>query len=1181
MPEDILTLGFGFESDSTVGAIARLAENFDSLEKTTGSVKTALETLFGGTVTAGIAAASTHLMNIGDSMRTASESALALQTSMTRLPKSFERLSAIKFSPLTQKQVDNIYRFTSSLANMTRQSDFSQYSMGNLSKIMQTMSGFSVDLAKNLNRLPGKLERIAQIKMNPISERVIKSLRDYASALKQAAEAMGALVSGQGKLSDAPLRKLNKTLEDGGEKAKGFWDALVDTGKMAALTKMFKNAIRDSTRFGTELAHIGSLTMDFDMGKVRTGLMDLSSEYGDVTKNAEAMYYAYSSGVRGNEQDLVNFTGKMGQLGTLIRANTTTTVDAVTGLMNAYNISIAESPRVADLFYNIVKEGKASGAQLASSLGQVTPTAATAGVKLNELGAALAVLTKVMPTRNAITYLNNALSKLIKPTKESRLEAEKFGIELGLEAVRAKGFANIMAEIREKTQGSQQAITKIFPDLRGMRGALQLLGAGWEDFQNQLDIFANGAGAADAAMDKLTANAAYQFSVIPNTLKKISIEIGNVVSQILTLGGTLTPLLIAFNKMDSSAVKTVAWVTAISGGMAALIKISSLMKAKWIKLVAVSVAENATKKLTISQLWQEARARLAVSSAAKAELASKAGLAGANAAGAAAGAAGSLKTVLSLSFSKVVATVVTAAAKLTSIISGIASVLGVILIPVLALTAAFAGLDMILAKLYKGDASAGYVGKLMDWFAGVGKAQKASEELSKRLDKQNAAKAFRVNVADKLVDLVRDGLSSAFIENVDLPKKSITEQVMEYEKKFIGDIGKAKEIFGSEKLKAMYDELRELEKIAIQSDSKEAWSNVEKKRQEMQKLSESAAAFSQTLLNGYNKAIEPLRRAISIITDVQNEFSKIRYGFMSDKEKFKFNLANLLDASQKFMDGVYQANADVVKKSYDNMIKAHNALVKFAESKIKKFDDLGKSARKDMFDSVLQYTHNYMDRMKIYNNEADRLGKEAGLSKDSLGFFVAEDAKFADPTASYNKAKEAFAMQIKALQEEISYKKELAQAEAQANQRTLELIRSMDKYQSAAAQAVNAWSADAARLQSRRFTAMPDAKPLMSTSSQSGLSRSQEKLDQLYRNMAEASLRFAEIAKQEKERAETQKGLLESNLKGVMDRTETYLQEIKEKQEKKADELRDIVANIIPEVQSIGKSVNNISIVTY
>lgn len=1181
MPEDILTLGFGFESDSTVGAIARLAENFDSLEKTTGSVKTALETLFGGTVTAGIAAASTHLMNIGNSMRTASESALALQISMTQLPKSFEKLSSIKFSPLTKKQVDNVYRFTSSLANMTKQSDFAQYSMGNLSKTMQAMSGFSLDLAKNLNRLPGKLERIAQIKMNPISERVIKSLGDYASALKQAAEAMGVLVSGQGKLSDAPLRKLNKALEDGGEKAKGFWDALIDSGKIASLTKMFKKAIADSTRFGTELAHIGSLTMGFDMGKVRTGLMDLSSEYGDVTKNAEAMYYAYSSGVRGNEQDLVKFTGKMGQLGTLIRADTTTTVDAVTGLMNAYNIPIAESSRVADLFYNIVKEGKASGAQLASSLGQVTPTAATAGVKLNELGASLAVLTKVMPTRNAITYLNNALSKLIKPTKESRLEAEKFGIELGLDAVRAKGFANIMAEIKEKTQGSQQAITKIFPDLRGMRGALQLLGAGWEDFQNQLDIFANGAGAADEAMRKLQESASYQISVLPNTFKKISIEMGNTAVQILTLGGALTPLLLKFNQMDASSIKTIAWVATITAGLAGLKIIGVGIAALWGKLVAAATAENAVRGVTISQLWQEARARLAVSSAAKAEVASKAGLAGANAAGAATGALGNLKAVLSFSFTKVMASLVGVGAKLVSIVTSIASVLGVVLTPLLAIVTSLAGIDMIIAKLYKGDVSAGYVGKLLDWFAGVGKAQKASEELSERLDKQKAAKAFRVNVADKLGDLVRDGLSSAFIENVDLPKKSIVEQAAEYEKKFIGDIGKAKETFGSEKIKAMYDELRELEKIAIQSDSKEAWDNVEKKRQEMQKLTESASAFSQTLLNGYNKAIEPLRRAISIITDVQNEFSKIRYGFMSDKEKFNFNLANLQDASQKFMDGVAQANAEVVKKSYDNMIKAHNALVKFAESKIKKFDDLGKSARKDMFDAVLQYTHNYMDRMEIYNKEADRLGKEAGLSKDSLGFFVAEDAKFADPTASYNKAKEAFAMQIKALQEEINYKKELAQAEAQANQRTLELIRSMDKYQSTAVQAVQAGSADAARLQSRRFAAMPDAKSLMSTSSQSGLAQSQEKLDQLYRNMAEASLRFAEIAKQEKERAEKQKGLLENNLKGVMERTESYLQEIKEMQEKKADELRAMVANIIPEVQGIGKSVGNISTVTY
>lgn len=1271
MPEDILTLGFGFESDSTVGAIARLAENFDSLEKTTGSVKTALETLFSGSVTAGIAAASTHLMNIGNSMRTASDSALALQVSMTQLPKSFERLSAIKISPLTKKQVDNIYRFTSSLANMTKQSDFAQYSMGNLAKTMQAMSGFSLDLAKNINRLPGKLERIAQIKMNPISERVIKSLSDYASALQGAAEAMRELVSGQGKISDAPLRKLNKTLEDGKEKAEGFWDALIDSGKIASLTKMFKQAIADSTRFGTELAHIGSLTLDFDMDKVRTGLMDLSSEYGDVTKNAEAMYYAYSSGIRGNEKQLVEFTGKMGQLGTLIRADTTTTVDAVTGLMNAYNIPIQESSRVTDLFYNIVKEGKASGQQLASSLGQVTPTAATAGVKIHELGAAITVLTKVMPTRNSITYLNNALSKLLKPTKESRLEAEKFGIELGLEAVRAKGFANIMAEIKEKTQGSQQAITKIFPDLRGMRGALQLLGAGWGDFQQQLKNFENGAGAADEAMRKLQESASYQMSVLPNTFSKISIEMGNAAVQILTLGGALTPLLLKFNQMEASTIKTIAWVATITAGLIGLKIAVAGISVLFGKLVAVTSAMGIVNNGIIAQLWQEAKARLAVASAANAEASAKAGVNAANVAGAASGAA---NTVMSATragggFVKGFSTMLntTAAAKdlkslggviknlaagaknaatstsglisaaksvgsgiagmsksliqfgnspilgfFTKIFAGFKSVgsiagvlsksltfLGAVIgkvasfftaasmaiaAKVAIFTAAIAAIGLVLDAVFAGGK---YTKKFAEWITGVSKAEEESKKLDKRLEEQKNSAKYRKEFVNNVGQIIGENLLGGF-KDAAIQQMGIADQVKEYRGEFESTLKQVNSMFSGAEIKKYKDALAEAEKLYQANPTEENAQKAQKAKEDLEKYVESAKPQGEALVNAFKKVSEPIRRAIEIVSSIRNEFNKVKYDFMSEKEKGKFQLDSLKKSADTFMQSVYDSNLEVAKKSYDNMIKAHNALVKFAEDKIKKFDDLGKSARKDMFDSLLQYTHNYIDRMEIYSKEADRLGREAGLSKDDSGFFVGEGAKFTDPTASYAKAKEAFAMQIKALQEEINYKKELAQAEAQANQRTLELIRSMDKYQSTAVQAVQAGSADAARLQSRRFAAMPDAKDLISTSSQSGLSQSQAKLDQLYRNMAEVSRDFAEIAKQEKERAENQKNLLETHLKNVMERTEIYLQELEERNKNQNKDMLDNVKNMVGESSPIYKlldkmnsSVSNVSTVAY
>ena len=1288
MPEDILTLGFGFEADSTVGAIARLAENFDSLEKTTGSVKTALETLFSGSVTAGIAAASTHLMNIGNSMRTASDSALALQVSMTQLPKSFERLSAIKFSPLTQKQVDNIYRFTSSLANMTKQSDFAQYSMGNLAKTMQAMSGFSLDLAKNINRLPGKLERIAQIKMNPISERVIKSLSDYASALQRAAEAMRELVSGQGKISDAPLRKLNKTLEDGKESAIGFWDALIDSGKIASLTKMFKQAIADSTRFGTELAHIGSLTLDFDMGKVRTGLMDLSSEYGDVTKNAEAMYYAYSSGIRGNEKQLVEFTGKMGQLGTLIRADTTTTVDAVTGLMNAYNIPIEESARVADFFYNVIKEGKASGQQLASSLGQVTPTAATAGVKLNELGGAITVLTKVMPTRNAITYLNNALSKLIKPTKESRLEAEKLGIELGLEAVRAKGFANIMAEIKEKTQGSQAAITKLFPDLRGMRGALQLLGAGWGDFQQQMKNFENGAGAADKAMQKLNENAAYQISVLPNTFSKISIEMGNAATQILTLGGALTPLLTKFNQLEASDIRIIAWTATITTGLIGLKIATAGFSLLLGKLLASVSAMGVANTGIIAQLWEEVKARLAVASAANAEASAKAGVNAANVAGAASGVAntvmsatkagggfikgfstmlnttsaakdlkslgavigklasgaknavtstsglisavkstgsgiaGMLKSLIQFGNSPILGffTKIFAGFKSVGSIAGVLSksltflgaVIGkvasfftaaslAIAAKVAIFTAAIAAIGVALDAVFAGGK---YTKKFADWVAGVREAEEESKRLDKLRESLEAEKKFRKGFMAGYFEVIQEEFMSGF-KQMEISKKPLKEQFKRFYDKFKQDVDLINKNYSKELIEStgkkrndLYNAYMNLQKISpvertkmpnYEAKLKEAEEAFNKADAEYRDIRSGAAKQAQNIMATYQSMVGIFNNTKELVQFITKSNEDIRYKMMSPDEQIGFQKNRLKEAQKAYYAGVNSDDIKLAEASYKNMLNAHNALVKFAEDKIKKFSDLGSVAKKDAFDFMLKYTGNYLDRMNIMGKKAKELAGESGVfASDSMEFDAGQLGSVKDLTASYGKAKAAMDMQIRAIQEEINYKKELAQAEAQANQRTLELIRSMDKYRSTAVQAVQAGSADAARLQSRRFANMPNAKDLMSTSSKSGLSQSQAKLDSLYQKMEQMASAFAERAEKEKKDAEANKSLLEKELKDRIDKTETAIRANEERLRKSLEEIPQAVAAALNDpagmnaiLKNIDAHIAGISTVTY
>ena len=443
--------------------------------------------------------------------------------------------------------------------------------VGKFNSALQHTAGFAKNTRTQLRPLSEALNRVNPAAVKPISPAVLDSVVKLTAEIEKAAAAASKLKFSKARINSGAVTELATESRS----AAGAVDSLADTFarrfQEGAALAYFQQATQQAIAFGEELAYIKTLALNFDISKVRSGLLNLSSELGPVRENATALYYAYSSGVEGTEADLVKFTAAMAKTAKVIRAKVLPTIDAATSAMNAYNVSSKEAVKIMpDLFFSIVKYGKASGEQLATGLGQVIATSATAGLTLDEMGASITSLTKTMQTRNAITYFNNMLSKLIKPSKGAMQAARALGIELGLDALRAKGFSNMMQELRDKTKDSQEALLRIFPDLRGQRAALQLLNKGWGDFQHQLQNFANKAGAADEAMRQLSADTNYQLSVLPVTFSKIRRGAGELIVNLITLGGTLTPVIAAFNNMGETGQTVAGAMTLMVGGYAIL-----------------------------------------------------------------------------------------------------------------------------------------------------------------------------------------------------------------------------------------------------------------------------------------------------------------------------------------------------------------------------------------------------------------------------------------------------------------------------------------------------------------------------------------------------------------------------------------------------------------------------------
>lgn len=520
-----------------------------------------------------------------------------LEKKSTDAKKELVKLFDTSFRPELEKATKALGRFNSGL--------------------IQT-ANFAGQAVSAIKPLGTQMAKISGERVKPVSAAAIDSLRTYSERANEAADAVSKLKITPSKLNPAPVSRLGSEFNTTARSADNLTESMRRMFVSSAVAIYFRQATAAAVNFGQELVYIQTLERNFNLDRIRSGILDMSSIYGSSAELAKSYYIAVSSGIRDSEESTLGFTKTAAKAAALIRSDVPTAVDAMTSAMNAYGMSARDAGRAGDVLFKIVDYGKANGQQLANSFGQITATAVTAGLSIEELGASIASITKVIPTRNAITFLNNALSKMIRPTKESRQAAKDLGVEFGLSAIKAKGFGNVMQEVFAAGQKNQEALLRLFPDLRGQRAMLQLLGKGWGDYQNAMKEFANSAGAMDKAFQVLDNDLYVQLNKVPNTLNKIKIAAGDLLIGIFTLNGMLTPVIKAFNEMGESGQKVLGSLVLLVGGISALKAVQFV----WHTMQATEIRNNA---ILSAQRQKEIIERNAVAAAAMAEAAAKTG----------------------------------------------------------------------------------------------------------------------------------------------------------------------------------------------------------------------------------------------------------------------------------------------------------------------------------------------------------------------------------------------------------------------------------------------------------------------------------------------------------------------------------------------------------------------------
>ena len=281
--------------------------------------------------------------------------------------------------------------------------------------------------------------------------------------------------------------------------------AVAKLGAITAATFAVGKAFDTLKGLSQAEAALGSLGVNAD--QATAAFTKLSSQLNGQASAVELTAAAYDVASAGFgsvvEQTKILEAATKGAVGGMSDLNTVG--NAVTSVLNSYGMSADQAGKLVDGFIQTQNDGKIILEQYASQIGRLAPTAAAAGVGIEELNAAISTITaKGVAPEQTITGLNMALVALLKPSGEAEKLAKNLGIEFNEAALKSKGFGGVLKDVVKATGGSTTQMTKLFGSVDALKAVLALTNDDLKSFEKNLENQKKATGVADQAFKKMS-----------------------------------------------------------------------------------------------------------------------------------------------------------------------------------------------------------------------------------------------------------------------------------------------------------------------------------------------------------------------------------------------------------------------------------------------------------------------------------------------------------------------------------------------------------------------------------------------------------------------------------------------------------------------------------------------------
>jgi len=270
--------------------------------------------------------------------------------------------------------------------------------------------------------------------------------------------------------------------------------------------------------------------------RLHKSLLDLASSSGQALDVlAKANYDIVSAGFA-DVASSAELMGVSAQLAVGGVTEVSTAADLLTTALNSYKLTADDAMETSDKLFTIVRLGKTTISEIAHSFGMASAIAGPAGVSIEELGAAMAVLTTEGQNTNiATTAIRATIVELMKPTQELKKEFDNLGTGFNslAEYMGEKGFAATLALVRRASEESGKPLKDLFGNIRALMAVMPLAGASFDKFNDFLVQMKDSGGATTKAYELMQKTWVQNWKKFKMNLNRILIEIGDALITVI------------------------------------------------------------------------------------------------------------------------------------------------------------------------------------------------------------------------------------------------------------------------------------------------------------------------------------------------------------------------------------------------------------------------------------------------------------------------------------------------------------------------------------------------------------------------------------------------------------------------------------------------------------------------